>query len=126
MYMNEPYSILMKNYRECSSQRQLGAFWNSVLHRISVQAGGETKDLPKRDWLDEDGEDTYIPDKLLLKAYDLEAEMCIREIWVLYTIKLWPFKLSHLGKCDGATLKMYNSAHGYRATRTLLTGGWRF
>jgi len=35
----------------------------------------ETKDLPKRDWYDEDGEDVYIPtDGMKFKAYDVEAK----------------------------------------------------
>ena len=35
----------------------------------------ETKDLPKRDWHDEDGEDVHMPaDGLKFKAYDLEAK----------------------------------------------------
>lgn len=35
----------------------------------------ESKDLPKRDWYDEDGEDVYFPtDGLKFKAYDLEAK----------------------------------------------------
>ena len=49
-----------------------------VCTEFPFKPGGETKDLPKRDWSDEDGEDTYIPDKLPLKAYDLEAEMCYK------------------------------------------------
>ena len=35
----------------------------------------ETKELPKRDWYDEDGEDVYMPaDNLRMKAYDVEAK----------------------------------------------------
>ena len=35
----------------------------------------ETKDVAKRDWHDEDGEDVYIPDDgVRFKAYDLEAK----------------------------------------------------
>lgn len=35
----------------------------------------ETKDLPKHDWNDEDGEDVYMPeDGLRFKAYDIEAK----------------------------------------------------
>lgn len=35
----------------------------------------ESKELPKRDWFDEDGEDSYIPkDGLKAKAYDLEVK----------------------------------------------------
>lgn len=36
----------------------------------------ETKELAKRDWYDEDGEDVYIPTSgLKFKAYDLEAKL---------------------------------------------------
>ena len=101
-----------ENYRECSSQRQLGAFWNCV-HRISVQAGWGNERLPKRDWPDEDGEDTYIPDKLLLKAYDLEAEMCYKgDLGTAYD-KIMAFQNYLTGENgDGATLKIYNSHTG--------------
>lgn len=35
----------------------------------------ETKDLPKREWYDEDGEDVYVPtDGLKMKAYDMEVK----------------------------------------------------
>lgn len=35
----------------------------------------ETKDLPKRDWYDENGDDVYMPtDGLKFKAYDVEAK----------------------------------------------------
>lgn len=35
----------------------------------------ETKELPKRDWYDEDGEDVYVPkDGLRFAAYDLEVK----------------------------------------------------
>lgn len=35
----------------------------------------ETKDLPKRDWYDEHGEDVYMPaDGMKFKAYDLEVK----------------------------------------------------
>lgn len=35
----------------------------------------ESKDLPKRDWYDENGEDVYMPtDGLKYKAYDIEAK----------------------------------------------------
>ena len=73
----------------------------------------ETKDLPKRDWPDEDGEDTYIPDKLLLKAYDLEAEMCYKgDLGTAYD-KIMAFQNYLTGENgDGATLKIYNSHTG--------------
>lgn len=35
----------------------------------------ETKELPSRDWSDEDGEDTFFPDSIKLKAYDVEIDV---------------------------------------------------
>lgn len=35
----------------------------------------ETKELPSRDWIDEDGEDVYFPDVVRLQAYDTEISM---------------------------------------------------
>ena len=78
MYMNEPYSILMQKTTENAPVKDSLAHFGIVCTEFPFKPGGETKDLPKRDWPDEDGEDTYIPDKLLLKAYDLEAEMCYK------------------------------------------------
>lgn len=78
MYMNEPYSILMQKTTENAPVKDGLAHFGIVCTEFPFKPGGETKDLPKRDWPDEDGEDTYIPDKLLLKAYDLEAEMCYK------------------------------------------------
>lgn len=34
----------------------------------------EKKELAKRDWLDEDGEDVYVPNVMREKAYDLEVK----------------------------------------------------
>lgn len=98
VYMNEPYSILMQKTTENAPVKDSLVHFGIVCTEFPFKPGGETKDLPKRDWPDEDGEDTYIPDKLLLKAYDLEAEMCYKGIWVLHTIKLWPFKTISRGE----------------------------
>lgn len=49
--------------------------WGIACIKVPFKAGGKTKDLPKRDWHDEHGEDTYIPSKLMLDAYDAEFEM---------------------------------------------------
>ena len=35
----------------------------------------ETKELPSRDWADEDGEDVYFPETAKLKAYDTEVSV---------------------------------------------------
>ena len=64
--MNEPYSILMQKTTENAPVKDSLVHFGIVCTEFPFKPGGETKDLPKRDWPDEDGEDTYIPDQLLL------------------------------------------------------------
>ena len=52
--------------------------WGIVCAKVPFRAGGKTKDLPKRSWNDEDGEDVYIPAKLPMEAYDAEFEMAYK------------------------------------------------
>lgn len=49
--------------------------WGIACIKVPFKAGGKTKDLAKRDWHDEQGDDTYIPSKLMFEAYDAEFEM---------------------------------------------------
>lgn len=48
--------------------------WGIVCKDIPLQLFPEAKDLPNNDWADEDGEDTYIPNNLKFKPYDLTIE----------------------------------------------------
>lgn len=51
------------------------AIYNVVCQDCPFKHLPETKDLAKRDWFDEDGEDVYIPsDGLKFKAYDMDVK----------------------------------------------------
>lgn len=39
---------------------------------------GEVKDLPSRSWYDEDGDEEFIPQKLYIKAYEIEVEFAVK------------------------------------------------
>ena len=52
--------------------------WGIVCCSVPFKAGGEVKDFPKRDWPDEDGEDTYFPQESKLKAYDAEFTLAYK------------------------------------------------
>lgn len=52
--------------------------WGIVCCKVPFVAGGETKEVASRDWHDEHGEDAYIPQKLMFKAYDAEFEMAYK------------------------------------------------
>lgn len=47
----------------------------------------ETKELPSRDWIDEDGEDVYFPDVVRLQAYDTEISMVYKGAQGTFPIK---------------------------------------
>ena len=49
--------------------------WSIACCDVPFKAGGTVKELAKRDFPDEHGEDTFIPKKLVFEAYDAEFEM---------------------------------------------------
>lgn len=49
--------------------------WGIACCQVPFTDGDEMKDLPKRDWNDEHGEDVYFPKKLMAKAYDAVFEL---------------------------------------------------
>ena len=49
--------------------------WGIACCKVPFKAGGKTKDPAKRDWKDEQGEDVFLPNKLMFEAYDAEFEM---------------------------------------------------
>ena len=60
--MNEPYSILFQKMKSDAPVKDFLVDFGMVCTDFPLSAPGEVKDLPKRDWADEDGEDTFIPD----------------------------------------------------------------
>lgn len=49
--------------------------WGIACLKIPFKVGCKTKDLPKRNWYDEHGDDTYFPQKLMLEGYDADFEL---------------------------------------------------
>lgn len=52
--------------------------WGIVANELPLKRFPEAKDLPTNDWHDEDGEEEYFPEKLVYKAYEVEAKLSIR------------------------------------------------
>lgn len=71
--MDNRYTLLFKK----GSGNVINSFtqWGIVCCSVPFKAGGKTKDVAKRDWKDEHGDDAYLPDKLMFEAYDVEFEM---------------------------------------------------
>lgn len=52
--------------------------WNIACTEVPFEIGGEPKEPYKNDWKDEHGEDTYIPNTLVLKAYDMRVKFAYK------------------------------------------------
>lgn len=71
-----PYSIYFK--KENGNVIDTNTQWNIVCKEFPFKLYGESKELSKRDWYDEDGEDTFFPTSLSMQAYDLEVEFAYK------------------------------------------------
>lgn len=73
--MTKDYSIVFQKEKEGSPLIDLFDDFDMVCISFPFQLGFETKEVVTDDWTEEDGEDSYEPEVLKLKAYDLEAEI---------------------------------------------------
>ena len=117
--MDNRYAILFKK----ASENVVNSYtqWGIVCANVPFKSGGKTKDLPVREYFDENGEDTYIPPALKFDAYDMEFEMAYAgkelasnpfNLSLAYTkikdFKKWLSGNDGLGS-TGAELKIYSS-----------------
>lgn len=96
------------------------AQWGIVCCKVPFKAGGKTKELPKKEWYDQHGEDAYIPNKLMFEAYDVEFELAYqgqelatnpfnlnKAFTQIDTFKKW-LSGNDTVNGSGATLKIYS------------------
>ena len=72
------YTFLMQKQGIGAAVKDSLADFGIVCTEVPFMPFSETKELPSRDWPDEDGEDTYIPAELPAAAYDLELGLCYK------------------------------------------------
>lgn len=75
--MNDIHTIL---FQKAGSETVVNSYtqWGIVCSKVPFAVGTETKELAKRNWYDEHGEDTYIPSQLMFSAYDAEFEFAYK------------------------------------------------
>lgn len=105
--MTEDYSIIFQKEKLGSPSKDLVSDFGMVCISFPFQLGFETKEVTTDDWIEEDGEDSFEPDILPLKAYDLEAEIGYQGSD--FKTKLKSFLDYLIGvDGDGVKLKVYN------------------
>lgn len=72
--MAKPYAIYFKKMKDDALVVDTLSNWGIVCKEFPFKLYGEAKELPTRDWKDEDGDDEYIPDELKIASYELEVE----------------------------------------------------
>lgn len=104
----KPYSIYFKRGEGAVIDTQTQ--WGIVCKEFPFLLYGESKELPKRDWMDEDGEDVFFPSKLAMQAYDLDVEFAYKGVMDSANVKIRGF-LDYLTGRDGAgsNLSVYDT-----------------
>lgn len=72
--MATPYAILFKKMADDASVVDTLDNWGIVCKDFPFKLYGEAKELPSRDWKDEDGDDEYIPSELPIASYEIDVE----------------------------------------------------
>lgn len=76
--MSEQHTILFKKEKDGSTVKDSVRDWRIAATDIPFSPMEDIQDLPEREWAGEDGADSYVPDKLPLKAFDMEIELCYK------------------------------------------------
>lgn len=76
--MSRPYTLLMQKSASDSPVRDLYETFGFVCTDVPVTMFADIKELDSNDWKDEHGEDAYIPDTLMIKAYDWDIAVCYK------------------------------------------------
>ena len=108
--MAKLYSIYYQKGKTESPTLDTKAQWSIVCKGFPFMPYGENKDLPTRDWADQDGEDTFFPEEIKLKAYDIEVEFAYKGAIGTANSKIESFLDYLTGKGDtGTNLKVYDT-----------------
>ena len=103
------YSLLIQKMSESASVKDSFEDFGMVCTDVPLIVGEETKELPSRDWPDEDGEDVFVPDALQLAAYDWKIEMCYKGDRDTCYTKMKAFRDYLTGRDgSGALMKVYS------------------
>ena len=65
--------FLIKKLKEGSSVID-SSKWNIYVKHVPFQIAGEVKNVNTETWLDENGDDEFVPDTLLYKAYEMVCD----------------------------------------------------
>ncbi len=80
--------------------------WGIYIKSLPFKLFPEMKDLPSRDWYDENGDDEFVPDSPVYKAYEIECEFVFIGVHGTANVQIKSF-LNYLAV--GGKFKMYDT-----------------
>jgi len=108
--MAKPYAILFQKMIEDAPVVDTLSNWGIVCKDFPFKLYGEAKELPSRDWKDEDGDDEYIPKELKIAAYEIDVEFVYKGDMNTANTKIRGFLDYLTGRGGtGAELKVYDT-----------------
>lgn len=101
----EYYKYFVQKETDGAAVKELGADFEFFEMESKFYGGGTVKDVPKRDWYDEDGDDEFVPDEQKYKAFEMEVKFGYKG-----DINTANAKLKALQDyLNGGTMKVYDS-----------------
>lgn len=68
------YKFYIQKESDGAAVMETGAEFEVYETQCKFYGGGEVKDLPKREWYDEHGEDEFVPDEMKFKSQEMEVK----------------------------------------------------
>lgn len=76
--MNQFYKIYLQKEAEDAPLKETIFEWGIYCKDIPFKMVAEAKSLTERDWADEQGKDVYVPEKLMMKGYEMTITLCCK------------------------------------------------
>lgn len=99
------YKFYIQKESSGSAVKELGEDFDFYETESKFYGGGAVKDVAKRDWHDEDGDDEFVPEEQKYKAYEMEVSFGYKGDMNTANAKLKALK----DYLNGGTMKVYDS-----------------
>lgn len=107
--MAKPYAILFKKMNDALVVDTFDN-WGIVCKDFPFKLYGEAKELSSQDWMDEDGEDEYVPSELKIASYEMDVEFVYKGDMNTANVKIKEFLDYLTGRGGtGAELQVYDT-----------------
>lgn len=99
------YKFFIQKETSGADVKELGEDFGFYETECKFYGGNAVKDVPKRDWYDEDGDDEFVPNELKYKAFKMQVKFGYKGSQFSANEKLEALQ----NYLNGGTMKVYDS-----------------